>query len=206
MRITRLLLVATLLAALAGCSGEDADPGKAKPAASVSPSASAAAKASGAPAALPTPQTNFVVTTCQLEGLSMRLGSFNKNGGETSVNLYVKHVRGPSCTLSGYGSLALFAEDGSELQTVLVNEKAPAPSTIKLKAGKEAVKRVRWSTTPAADEPKKGSCSPLAIIMSVRLTESSVAVDLYTKTDARPEGVGAVCNHGRVMQTAWQPS
>lgn len=204
MRITRLLLVAALLAALAGCSGKDADSDRAKPSASATPSASAAAKASAAPATPTSPKPNFVVTTCQAEGLSMRLGSFSKNGDETSVNLYVKHARGPSCTLSGYGTLALFAEDGAELQTVLVDEKAPAPASIRLQAGTEAVKRVRWSTSPAADERKTGSCSAPATILSVRLTASSVAVDLYTKSDARPEGIGVVCNHGRLLQTAWQ--
>lgn len=208
MRTTRLLIVASALAVLAGCSGRDADSAKDKPSATetASPFGSAGTKPSGAPHKLPSPKPNFVVTTCRVEGLSMRLGSFSKNGDEMSVNLYIKHVRGPSCTLSGYGSLALFAEDGSEVQTVLVDERAPAPATVKLQAGKQAVKRLRWSTKPAADEPKTGPCSAPAIILSVRLTEPSVSVDLYTKSEARPEGIGAVCNHGRVMHTAWRPS
>ena len=208
MRIVRPLLVATVLVALAGCSGQDADRGEDKPSASgkVSPNPLGSAGTKGAAPKVPSPKPNFVVTTCRTDGLSMRLGGFSKNGDETSVNLYIKHVRGPSCTLSGYGSLALFAEDGSEVQTVLVDERVPVPATIKFQAGTEAVKRLRWSTEPAADEPQTGPCAAPAIILSVRLTELSVSVDLYTKSNARPDGIGAVCNHGRLMQTAWQPS
>lgn len=210
MRMTRLLVAATVLTAiLAGCSGQDADSAKGKPSASPSTLASpfgSGVTASGAPPKLPTPKPNFVVTTCRIEGLSMRLGNFSKSGDEGSVNLYIKQARGPACTLSGYGSLALFAEDGSELETVLVDDRAPAPANIKLQAGKEAVKRVHWSTKPAADEGKAGPCSASAIVLSVRLTEPSVAVDLYTKSDARPDGLGPVCNHGQLMHTAWQPA
>lgn len=208
MRITRLLVVATALTAvLAGCSGQDANSAKAKPSAPASKSPNpfgSGVKPSGAPPKLPSPKPNFVVTTCRVEGLSMRLGKFSASGDETSVNLYIKHTSGPSCTLAGYGTLALFAEDGSELQTLLVDESAPAAATIKLQSGKEAVQRLRWSTKPAADEPK--TCSAAAIVLSVRLTEPSVSVDLYTKSDARPDGLGPVCNHGRLMHTAWQPA
>lgn len=208
MRFARLLCVASALAILTGCSGSDSDGSTAKPSPSGAtpsvPFAAASARPSGAPK-LPSAKPNYVVTTCRVETLAVRLGTFTKGATETTVNLYLKHVKGSPCTLAGFGSLALFADDGSEVETAIVEESAPAPASISLKPGSEAVKRLRWSTKAAVDEPQTGPCGALAVILSVRLTEPAVSVDLYTKSKSRPEGIGAVCDHGRLMHTAWRP-
>ncbi|MGB9376333.1 MAG: DUF4232 domain-containing protein [Mycobacteriales bacterium] len=209
MRGTRLAYVAAALAVLAGCSHSGSDrAGKPNPSgsATTTPFDGGTAGPSGGPALLPTPAPKYVVTTCRTEGLSMRLGTFTDKGNEIYVNLYVKNSRGPACTLSGYGSLALFSEDGSEVPTLTVEEAAPAPATVSLRPGQEAVQRIRWTNKPVADEPKNGACGVASIVLSVRLTAPSVAVDLYTKSAKRPQGIGPVCNHGRLLHTAWAPA
>ncbi len=157
-----------------------------------------------APPPPPSPKPNLAVTTCRPESVAVRLGPFVKGPAETTVTVYLKHVRGPSCILSGYGGLALSTDDGSEVPIVIVEEATPKAVTLTLRPGRQAVKRLRWSTKPAAGAPATEPCGPLAVILSLRLTEANVGIDVYTKSAARPEGIGAICNGGRLMHTAWQ--
>ena len=206
MRCARLLCLTAALLMVASCSGDSDDAAKPKQA-KASPFASPGKKLpklTGVPPATPSIKPYTTVTDCRTENLSMRLGSYQTSSTETSVTLYIKYARGPACTLKGYGDIVLFEEDGTEVKTTNVQDPAPAPTTIKIKSGVQAVKRLHWSNKPAAGEPTTGDCGQVAVVLSVRLTDALTAVDLYTKTKARPEGIGAVCNHGKLMHTAWR--
>lgn len=228
MRTTRLLGCAVAVLAVAGCGKATQNAGDAQntPSSSAaSTTASSSAPASTTPttsagpttspsSTTPTPSTVPTKTpaaTTSDKPSAQPAGSRCTTSdlwavftpmGAAAGNLYGKIVltnhSGASCTVYGYGGIALFASSGKTVPTHQVRNPSVAPVTITLRPGDHAYSRLHWSDVPGQGEDSTSSaCEPTASKLQV------IPPDETRPLDAHWPGSPA-CEHGRIEQDAYR--
>ena len=206
-----------VLAILAGCTGKGSERGPGDPAlptpgaGSPSASASASARAGAPPGVKPQRAAPTVVAPkgpvpCEPVSVAMQLTNLRRAASTASLDILLTNASSRTCTVSGHARVALSSDDGSELPTTFVPATSPKPVVVTVAPRGQARMTVRWSTRPAPDEPADGPCTIPATVVSVFLTEQPPPLDLYAKSRTMPDGIGPVCDHGRLTGTAWQPA
>jgi hypothetical protein len=102
-----------------------------------------------------------------------------------------------SCTVGGYGGLALLGSPGQGVPTDVRRVAPPSPTTLTVSPGGSVRSLLHWTVIPAADEPG-ATCEPAAVTVVVTPPNQTTAA-------LRPWTFGSVCQHGLIWQNAYVP-
>ena len=153
----------------------------------------AALAAAAAPGAAAAPTSG----ACTTSDLSVRLLAGSPGAGQRFATVVLTDTGGRTCTVTGYGGLALLGAPGQGVPTDLRRVPTPAPATVTLSPGASARSLLHWTVVPAANETGT-ACEP---------TPTTVVVTPPDQTTAalRPWTFGPVCQHGQIEQNAYVP-
>ena len=133
---------------------------------------------------------------CGTEELSAQLKPGSPGAGQRYATVVLTDISTHSCTLGGYGGLALLGGPGNGVPTDLRRVASPAPRTLTLSPGGSARSLLHWTVIQAADEP--ATCEPTGVTVVVTPPDRTTAL-------LRPWTFGAVCQHGLIRQNAYVP-
>ncbi len=167
-------------------------PSSTTPTPSATPSTTPAATTSDRPSAQP---AGSRCTTSDLWAVFQPLGA-------AAGNLYGKIVltnhSEASCTVYGYGGIALFASSGKAVPSHQVRNSSVAPVKITLRPGDHAYSRLHWSDVPGEGENSTSSaCEPTASKLQVIPPDETRALDAHWPGSP-------ACEHGRIEQDAYR--
>ncbi|MGN6636687.1 MAG: DUF4232 domain-containing protein [Oryzihumus sp.] len=179
--VVRGLLAVAAVTTLAGCGPDSVAPRAAAPTTSTSvppsaaPSQAAASQdgasptsASPAPEATSTAPTPTAGMPCRGQALAGRLASSDGAAGHIHLVVALRNIGGAECTLDGYPTVSLVAEDGSALPVRATHDgdlafPARKPSTVVLAPGEVASFDLGFSHVPAAGQPPCRAAQSLAV-------------------------------------------
>jgi hypothetical protein len=147
--------------------------------------------AAAAPAAGASPTT----PACTTADLSARLLPGSPGAGQRYATVVLTDTGGRTCTVTGYGGLALLGAPGQGVPTDLRRVASPAPHPVTLSPGGSARSLLHWGAVPAADE-SGAACEPAATGVVVTPPDQTTAL-------LRPWSFGPVCQHGLIQQNAY---
>jgi hypothetical protein len=148
----------------------------------------AVAPASGATGAPP---------QCSTADLAAQLKGGGAAAGQRYATMTLTNTSGRTCTVHGYGGMALLGAPRQGVPTDLRRNSAPAPTTVTLVPGASARSLLHWAVVPAADE-NGTACEPTAATAVVTPPNQTTAA-------LRPWSFGMVCQHGTIYQNAYAP-
>jgi hypothetical protein len=134
-------------------------------------------------------------TQCSTADLAAQLTAGSPGAGQRYATIVLTNTGGRSCTVGGYGGLALLGGPGQGVPTDLRRNPSPAPTTVSLPPGGSARSLLHWTVTPASDEAGT-ACEPTAVTAVVTPPNQTTAA-------LRPWTLGMVCQHGRIDQNAY---
>ena len=143
----------------------------------------AAGAATGAPA------------QCSTAGLSAQLKPGSPGAGQRYATIVLTNTSGSTCTMGGYGGMALLGGPGQGVPTDLRRVASPAPGTVTLAPGGSARSLLHWSVVPGTGEAGT-ACEPTATTVVVTPPNQTTAA-------LRPWTFGVVCSHGLIEQNAY---
>ena len=132
---------------------------------------------------------------CSTVDLAAHLLAGSPGAGQRYATIVLTNTSGRTCTVGGYGGMALLGAPGQGVPTDLHRNASPAPSTVSLAPGGSARSLLHWTVTPASDEPGT-ACEPTAVTAVVTPPNQTTAA-------LRPWTFGMVCQHGRIDQNAY---
>jgi hypothetical protein len=145
-------------------------------------------------AAAPTAGASSTTPECGTAELSARLLPGSPGAGQRYATVVLTKASAHTCTVTGYGGLALLGAPAQGVPTDLIRVPSPAPSTVTLAPGSSARSLLHWTVVPAANE---GSvCEPTAVTVVVTPPDETTSL-------LRPWSLGVVCQHGRIDQNAY---
>jgi hypothetical protein len=148
----------------------------------------AVAPASGATGAPP---------QCSTADLSAQLKGGGAGAGQRYATIVLTNTSGRTCTVHGYGGMALLGAPGQGVPTDLRRNASPAPTTVTLVPGASARSLLHWAVIPATNENQM-VCEPTAVTTVVTPPNQTTAA-------LRPWTFGMVCQHGTIYQNAYVP-
>ena len=132
---------------------------------------------------------------CSTADLAAQLKVGSPAAGQRYATVVLTDVSGRTCTVGGYGGLALLGAPGQGVPTDLIRNASPAPTTVTLAPGGSARSLLHWTVVPAVDESGT-ACEPTAVTVVVTPPNQTTAA-------LRPWTFGVVCQHGRIDQDAY---
>ncbi|MGZ4599534.1 MAG: DUF4232 domain-containing protein [Oryzihumus sp.] len=192
----RALLALAAVTALAGCGPDSVATHAAAPTTSTSVPQSAATSTSGsgtgsasrasaspAPAAATT-AASTVGMPCRGQALAGRLASSDGAAGHMHLVVALRNIGGVECTLDGFPTVGLVAEDGSALPVRATHDgdlafPARTPSTVVLAPGEVASFDLGFSHVPAGGQ----TACPAAQSLAVTAPGDSHPVPVQTAAD-----------------------
>jgi hypothetical protein len=146
-------------------------------------------------AAAPAAGASSTTAECSTATLTARLLPGSPGAGQRYATVVLTNTGGRTCSVTGYGGLALLGAPGQGVPTDLRRVASPAPQTVTLAPGVSARSLLHWTVVPAVDE-NGAACEP---------TATGVVVTPPDQTSAllRPWSFGAVCQHGLIQQNAY---
>jgi hypothetical protein len=148
-------------------------------------------------AAGPAAGASGTTAQCTTAELSARLLPGSPGAGQRYATVVLTDTGGRTCTVTGYGGLALLGAPGQGVPTDLRRVASPAPHPVTLSPGGSARSLLHWSAVPAADE-NGAACEPTATGVVVTPPDQTTAL-------LRPWSSGPVCQHGDIEQQAYVP-
>jgi uncharacterized protein DUF4232 len=147
-----------------------------------------------AAAVLPTAEAAGSLPQCSTADLSAQLKAGSPGAGQRYATVVLTDISAHSCTLGGYGGLALLGAPRQGVPIDVRRMSSPAPTTVTLSPGASARSLLHWTVVPASDEP--ATCEP---------TAGTVVVTPPNQTTAflRSWPFGPVCQHGLIWQNAY---
>jgi hypothetical protein len=134
---------------------------------------------------------------CGTADLSVQLKPGSPGAGQRYATVVLTNTSGHSCTIRGYGGLALLGAPGQGVPTDLRRLPSPGPQTVPLAPGGSARSLLHWTVVPAGDEPG-AACEPTATTVVVTPPDQTLAALV-------PWTFGPVCQHGLIEQNAYVP-
>ncbi|MGZ4608444.1 MAG: DUF4232 domain-containing protein [Blastococcus sp.] len=143
------------------------------------------------------PTAGAVTTTpqCSTADLAAQLKGGGAGAGQRYATVVLTNTSGHTCTVHGYGGLALLGAPRQGVPTDLRRVASPAPSTVTLSPGGSARSLLHWAVVPADDE-NGTACEPTAVTVVVTPPNQ-------TTSALRPWTFGPVCQHGEIQQNAY---
>ena len=132
---------------------------------------------------------------CSTAQLSAQVKPGSPGAGQRYATIVLTNPSGSSCTVGGYGGLALLGAPGQGVPTDLRRVASPAPGTVTLAPGGSARSLLHWSVVPGAGESGT-ACQPSATTVVVTPPNQTTAA-------LRPWTFGMVCSHGLIQQNAY---
>jgi hypothetical protein len=132
---------------------------------------------------------------CSTADLAAQLRAGSPGAGQRHATIVLTNTSGRTCTVGGYGGLALLGAPGQGVPTDLRRNASPAPSTVSLPPGGSARSLLHWTVVPATNESGT-ACEPTAVTAVVTPPNQTTAA-------LRPWTFGMVCQHGRIDQFAY---
>jgi len=132
---------------------------------------------------------------CSTADLAAQLKAGSPAAGQRYATIVLTDTSDHTCTVGGYGGLALLGAPGQGVPTDLRRNASPAPGTVTLAPGGSARSLLHWTVVPATDE-SGSSCEPTAVTVVVTPPNQTTAA-------LRPWTFGMVCQHGRIDQNAY---
>jgi hypothetical protein len=148
-------------------------------------------------AAAPAAGARSTTPECSTAELGARLLAGSPGAGQRYVTVVLTNTGGRTCTVTGYGGLALLGAPGQGVPTDLRRVASPAPHTVTLAPGASARSLLHWAAVPAGDE-NGAACQPTATTVVVTPPDQTTAL-------LRPWSFGPVCQHGLIQQNAYVP-
>lgn len=149
------------------------------------------------PLAVTPPAGAATTASCRTADLSIRLEPGSPGAGQRYATVVLTNSSSRTCTVHGYGGVALLGAPGQGVPTDLRRVADPAPQTVSLAGGASARSLLHWGVVPADDEPGT-ECEPTATTVVVTPPDQTSAALL-------PWTFGPVCQHGRIQQNAYVP-
>jgi hypothetical protein len=132
---------------------------------------------------------------CSTAELSAKLLPGSPGAGQRYATVVLTNAGGRTCSVTGYGGLALLGAPGQGVPTDLRRVPTPAPHTVVLAPGASARSLLHWGAFPAGDE-SGAACEPTATGVVVTPPDQTTAL-------LRPWSFGPVCQHGLIQQNAY---
>ena len=148
-------------------------------------------------AAAPAAGARSTPPQCTTAELGARLLPGSPGAGQRYATVVLTNAGGRTCTVTGYGGLALLGAPGQGVPTDLRRVALPAPHTVTLAPGASARSLLHWAAIPAGDE-NGAACEPTATGVVVTPPDQTTAL-------LRPWSFGPVCQHGQIQQNAYVP-
>jgi hypothetical protein len=131
---------------------------------------------------------------CRTPDVAAQLKAGSPGAGQRFATVVLTNTSAHTCTVTGYGGLALLGAPAQGVPTDLRRVPSPAPSTVTLAPGSSARSLLHWTVIPASNE---GSvCEPTARTVVVTPPDETTSL-------LRPWSLGVVCQHGRIDQNAY---
>jgi hypothetical protein len=131
---------------------------------------------------------------CRTVDVGAQLKAGSPGAGQRYATVVLTNTSGHSCTVTGYGGLALLGAPAQGVPTDLRRVPSPAPSTVTLVPGASARSLLHWTVVPATDEG--AVCEPTARTVVVTPPDETTSL-------LRSWSLGVVCQHGRIDQNAY---
>jgi hypothetical protein len=131
---------------------------------------------------------------CSTANLSAQLKPGSPGAGQRYATIVLTNTSGSTCTVHGYGGMALLGAPGQGVPTDLRRVATPAPGTVTLAPGGSARSLLHWTVIQAANET--AACQPTATAVVVTPPNQTTAA-------LRPWTFGVVCQHGLIQQNAY---
>jgi hypothetical protein len=125
-------------------------------------------------------------------GATLKPGS--PGAGQRYATVVLTNTSGHTCTITGYGGLALLGAPAQGVPTDLRRVPSPAPSTVTLAPGSSARSLLHWTVIQATNEG--AVCEPTAVTVVVTPPDETTSL-------LRPWSFGPVCQHGLIDQNAY---
>jgi Protein of unknown function (DUF4232) len=135
--------------------------------------------------------------SCRTADLSVQLEPGSPGAGQRYATVVLTNSSSRTCTIHGYGGLALLGAPGQGVPTDVRRVADPVPQTVSLARGTSARSLLHWGVVPADDEPGT-ECEPTAATVAVTPPDQTSAALL-------PWTFGPVCQHGLIRQNAYVP-
>jgi hypothetical protein len=132
---------------------------------------------------------------CSTADLAAQLKAGSPGAGQRYATIVLTNASGRTCTVGGYGGLALLGSPGQGVPTDVRRNASPAPTTLSLPPGGSARSLLHWTVNPATDESST-ACEPTAVTAVVTPPNQTTAA-------LQPWTFGVVCQHGRIDQNAY---
>jgi hypothetical protein len=132
---------------------------------------------------------------CSTADLAAQLTAGSPGAGQRYATIVLTNTSGRTCTVHGYGGMALLGAPAQGVPTDLRRNASPAPGTVTLAPGASARSLLHWTVVPAGDE-NASVCEPTAVT-------TVVTPPNQTTSALRPWTFGVVCQHGRIDQSAY---
>jgi Protein of unknown function (DUF4232) len=134
--------------------------------------------------------------TCATASLSAAIHPGSPGAGQRYATVVLTNRSASSCTVQGYGGLALLGARGVGVPTDLRRVTPPAPGAVLLLPGASARSLLHWSVIAGPGENPSSACEPTATAVVVTPPDQSTAALLGW-------GLGPVCSHGLIEQSAY---
>ena len=134
---------------------------------------------------------------CSTPDLAAQLKGGGAAAGQRYATIVLTNTSGRTCTVYGYGGMALLGAPGQGVPTDLRRNSSPAPTTVTLVPGGSARSLLHWAVIPATNENQM-VCEPTAVTTVVTPPNQTTAA-------LRPWSFGMVCQHGTIYQNAYAP-
>jgi uncharacterized protein DUF4232 len=148
-------------------------------------------------AAVPAASAGGTTPGCTTADLGARLLAGSPGAGQRYATVVLTDTGGRTCSVTGYGGLALLGAPGQGVPTDLQRVGSPAPRTVTLSPGGSARSLLHWTVVPAGDETG-AACQPAATTAVVTPPDGRTAALV-------PWSSGPVCQHGAIQQNAYVP-
>jgi hypothetical protein len=147
--------------------------------------------------AVPPPAGAATTGSCRTADLSVQLEPGSPGAGQRYATVVLTNSGSRTCTVHGYGGVALLGAPGQGVPTDVRRVVDPPPQTVSLPRGASARSLLHWTVVPADDEPG-AECQPTAGAVVVTPPDQTTAALL-------PWTFGPVCQHGLIQQNAYVP-
>jgi hypothetical protein len=132
---------------------------------------------------------------CTTADLAVQLKPGSPGAGQRYATVVLTNTGSSSCTVHGYGGLALLGAPAQGVPTDLRRVAQTTPGTVLLPPGGSARSLLHWTVVPADDETGP-TCQPTATAVVLTPPNETTAV-------LRPWTFGPVCQHGLIQHNAY---
>ena len=151
--------------------------------------------AAGPAGAALSPAASASPAQCSTANLSAQLKAGSPGAGQRFATIVLTNTSGSTCTVHGYGGMALLGAPAQGVPTDLRRVASPAPGTVTLPPGGSARSLLHWTVVPGTGESGT-ACQPTATAVVVTPPNQTTAA-------LRPWTFGMVCQHGLIQQNAY---